>query len=100
MYFALLWVLLGTEIFLEMQPEGKFSLHSYCKYETFFPVQREGKSNLLSCKNQFSFGFPSEGQLTRNVGTSVCDIHVIISRSKGNILGTAAAIFVVSAVYL
>ena len=36
MYFALLPVLLGTEIFLEMQPEGKFSLYSYCKIRHFF----------------------------------------------------------------
>ena len=41
MFFALLLILLGTEIFLEMQPEGKFSLCSYFKYQTFFPFQRD-----------------------------------------------------------
>lgn len=51
-------------------------------------------------QNQLFFGFLSEGELTRDVVSSICDIHVVIPWSKGDVLGAAAAIFVVSAVYL
>lgn len=51
-------------------------------------------------QNQLFCRFLSEGELTRDVIASICDINVVISWSKGDILGAAAAVFVVSAVYL
>lgn len=64
-----------------------------------FPLRGKQDETCFHAKSLF-FGYVSAGSLTRDVGSSICDVNVIVPWSKGDVLSTTASIFVVSAVDL
>lgn len=58
------------------------------------------KTESVFIRYHLLFGPLPKERLTGDVDSSICDINVIVPRSEGDVLGAAAAVLVVPAVYL
>lgn len=65
-----------------------------------FYLREMSKTKSVFIRHHLFFEPLPKEWLTGDVDTSIRDINVIVPRSEGNVLGAAAAVFVVPAVYL